>query len=150
MARAWPGHVTAAGIRVVEVDRSDRRYRRRTGKSDPLDAACAARAAQSGRASGAPRGRDGAVEAIRELMAAKRTARAQRTQTINQARALILTGPDGIRTRFTRQARQSWSPSWPRCGPARAVWSATTLCYPGASPAAMPSSWTTSSSGLTC
>jgi len=47
------------------------------------------------------RGRDGAVEAIRALMVAKRTARAQRTQTINQARALILTGPDGIRARFT-------------------------------------------------
>ena len=95
-------HITAARIRVVEVDRSDRQDRRRKGKSDPLDAVSAARAAQSGRASGAPRGRDGAVEAIRALMVAKRTARAQRTQTINQARALILTGPDGIRARFTR------------------------------------------------
>ena len=28
-------HVTAAGIRVVEVDRSDRQDRRRQGKSDP-------------------------------------------------------------------------------------------------------------------
>jgi transposase len=95
-------HVAAAGIRVVEVDRSDRQDRRRKGKSDPLDAISAARAAQSGRASGAPRGRDGAVEAIRVLMVAKRTARAQRTQTINQARALILTGPDDIRVRFAR------------------------------------------------
>jgi len=95
-------HVAAAGIRVVEVDRSDRQDRRGKGKSDPLDAISAARAAQSGRASGAPRGRDGAVEAIRALMVAKRTARAQRTQTINQARALILTGPDDIRVRFTR------------------------------------------------
>jgi Transposase len=43
-------HVTAAGIRVVEVDRSDRQDRRRQGKSDPLDAVSAARAAQSGRA----------------------------------------------------------------------------------------------------
>src|SRR5437762_2667611 len=94
-------HIAAAGIRVVEVDRSDRQDRRRRGKPDPLDAVSAARAALSGRASGAPRGRDGAVEAIRALMVAKRTARAQRTQTINQARALILTGPDGIRTRFT-------------------------------------------------
>lgn len=39
-----------------------------------------------------PRGRDGAVEAIRALMVAKRSARSERTQTINQARALILTG----------------------------------------------------------
>jgi transposase len=96
-------HVAAAGIRVVEVDRSDRQDRRRQGKSDPLDAVSAARAALSGRASGAPRGRDGQVEAIRALMVAKRTARAQRTQTICQARALIITGPDDIRTRFTGQ-----------------------------------------------
>jgi transposase len=67
-------HVTAAGIRVVEVDRSDRQDRRRQGKSDPLDAVSAARAAQSGRARGAPKGRDGAVEAIRALMVAKRSA----------------------------------------------------------------------------
>ena len=95
-------HVTAAGIRVVEVDRSDRQDRRRQGKSDPLDAVSAARAAQSGRARGAPKGRDGAVEAIRALMVAKRSARSERVQTINQARALVLTGPDDLRTRFAR------------------------------------------------
>jgi transposase len=95
-------HITAAGVRVVEVDRSDRQDRRRQGKSDPLDAVSAARAAQSGRARGAPKGRDGAVEAIRALMVAKRSARAERTQTINQARALIVTGPDDLRTRFAQ------------------------------------------------
>ena len=78
----------------------DRQDRRGKGKSDPLDAISAARAAQSGRASGAPRGRDGAVEAIRSLMAARRSARHERTQAINQARALILTGPDDLRSRF--------------------------------------------------
>jgi transposase len=93
-------HVTAAGIRVVEVDRSDRQDRRRQGKSDPLDAVSAARAAQSGRARGAPKGRDGAVEAIRALMVAKRSARSERTQTINQARSVIVTGPDDLRARF--------------------------------------------------
>jgi transposase len=93
-------HVTAAGIRVVEVDRSDRQDRRRQGKSDPLDAVSAARAAQSGKARGAPKGRDGSVEAIRALMVAKRSARADRTQAINQARSLIVTGPDDIRVRF--------------------------------------------------
>jgi transposase len=97
-------HIAAAGIRVAGVDRSDRQDRRRKGKSDPLDAVSAARAAQSGRAAGASRGRDGQAGAIRALMVAKRTARAQRTQTINQARALILTGPDDIRARFTRHS----------------------------------------------
>jgi transposase len=93
-------HVTAAGVRVVEAGRSDRQDRRRQGKSDPLDAVSAARAAQSGRARGAPKGRDGAVEAVRALMVAKRSAAGERTRTINQARALLLTGPDDLRARF--------------------------------------------------
>src|SRR5204862_3563499 len=94
-------HLAAAGVRVVEVDRADRQDRRRAGKSDPLDAVSAARAAQSGRAAGAPKGRDGAVEAIRALMVARRSAAGDRTRTINQARALILTGPEDLRARFT-------------------------------------------------
>jgi transposase len=93
-------HMATAGVRVVEIDRSDRQDRRRQGKSDPLDAVSAARAAQSGRACGAPKGRDGAVEAIRALMVARRSAAGERTQTINQARALVLTGPDDLRSRF--------------------------------------------------
>jgi transposase len=64
----------------------------------------AARAAQSGRARGAPEGRDGAVEAIRALMVAKRSARAGRAQTINQARALTLTGSDDLRFRFAQHS----------------------------------------------
>jgi transposase len=97
-------HLAGAGVPVVEVDRSDRQERRRHGKSDPLDAVSAARAALSGRAGGAPKGRDGSVEAIRALMVAKRSARAERTQAINQARSLIVTGPDELRARFARHA----------------------------------------------
>jgi hypothetical protein len=47
-------YLSTAGVRVVEVNRSDRQDRRRQGKSDPLDAVSAARAAHSGRARGAP------------------------------------------------------------------------------------------------
>ena len=97
-------HVTGAGVRVVEAARSDRQGRRRQGKSDPLDAVSAARAAQSGRARGAPKGRDGTVEAVRALMVAKRSARSGRTQTSSQARALVLTGPADLRTRFARHS----------------------------------------------
>jgi transposase len=78
--------------------------RRRHGKSDPLDAVSAARSAQSaqsGRTRGAPKGRDGTVEAIRTLRVARRSAAGERTQTINRARALIVTGPDDLRARFT-------------------------------------------------
>ena len=35
-------------------------------------------------------------------MVAKRSARSERTQTINQARSLIVTGPDDLRDRFAR------------------------------------------------
>jgi transposase len=95
-------HLAVAGVRVVEVDRSDRQDRHRAGKSDPLDAVSAARAVLSGRARGAPKGRDGTVEAIRALMVAKRSARGERTRSINQARALVVTGPDDIRLRFAK------------------------------------------------
>ena len=97
-------HLAAAGVRVVEAVRADRQDRRRAGKSDPLDAVSAARAALSGRAAGAPGGRDGAVEAIRALMVARRSARAERTQAINQARALLVTGPEELRARFAAHA----------------------------------------------
>ncbi|MGH7261685.1 MAG: IS110 family transposase [Nitrospiraceae bacterium] len=97
-------HLQAAGVRVVEVDRADRQARRRQGKSDPLDAISAARAAQSGDARGTPKGRDGAVEAIRTLLVAKRSARSERTATINQIRALVATAPEDLRARFVRHS----------------------------------------------
>lgn len=95
-------HAHAAGLTVVEVNRSDRAARRRQGKSDPLDAISAARAAQSGTARGSSKGRDGQVEAIRTLMVTKRSARRDRTATINQMRALVSTAPDDIRAKFAR------------------------------------------------
>ena len=98
-------HLAAAGVRVVEVDRPDRQDRARRGK--PRPAGCGQRGAggavRAG-AAGAPRGRDGAVEAIRALMVAKRSARQERIQAINQARALIMTGPEELRARFVRRS----------------------------------------------
>ena len=95
-------HVTAAGVRVAGLHQVRPPGPPAAGQSDPLDAVSAARAAQSGRARGAPKGRDGTVEAIRALMVAKRSATGERTRTINQARALVLTGPDDLRARFAK------------------------------------------------
>jgi len=143
-------HMAAAGVRVVEVDRSDRQDRRRAGKSDPLDAVSAARAALSGRARGAPKGRDGAVEAIRALMVARPSARAERVQTINQARALILTAPMNCGCGSPATQRRSWLPRSPCCGPGRGMRPATPPGSRYASSAAVPSSsmtrWTASTS----
>jgi len=92
--------LTATGIDVVEVDRPNRHVRRRKGKSDPTDALAAARAALSGEASVVPKHRNGPVEQMRVLLVARRSARQQRIQTLNQLRHLVLTAPEPIRIRF--------------------------------------------------
>jgi transposase len=91
----------AAGQRVFEVDRPDRRTRRQRGKSDPIDAYAAAAAVLSGAAGGTPKTRDGQVEAIRTLRVARRSAIKARTQAINQLKALVLTGPADLRQSLT-------------------------------------------------
>jgi transposase len=103
---------------VVEADRSGRQDRRRQGKSDPLDAVSAAPGRpvrpRGRRPEGPGRHRRGDPGA--DGRQAQR--RGERTQTINQARALVLAGPDELRARFTGTPRlRSW-PGWRRCGPA--------------------------------
>ena len=92
--------VMARGIEVVEVDCPNRRHRHRAGKSDALDSVSAARAALSGEAHGQPKGGTGPVEAMRVLLIAKRSARGERTRTLNQMRHLVYAAPDPIRARF--------------------------------------------------
>jgi transposase len=88
------------GLDVVEVDRPNRQLRHRRGKSDPTDAVAAARAALSGEAAGRPKWRNGPAEQMRILLVARRSARDQRIQTLNQIRQLVFTAPGAIRERF--------------------------------------------------
>jgi transposase len=88
------------GVEVIEVDRPNRQGRRRNGKSDPLDAVEAARAALGGRASGKPKSRDGAIEAIRVLVVAKRSARQARVKALIQMRHLGYRAPEQLRCRL--------------------------------------------------
>ncbi len=88
------------GVEVIEVDRQNRQARRRSGKSDPLDAIEAARAALGGRAQGHAKSKDGAVEAIRVLVIAKRSARQARVKALTQMRHLTVTAPDQLRCRL--------------------------------------------------
>ena len=88
------------GVEVVEVDRPNRQLRHRHGKSDPTDALAAARAALSGQATGIPKLRNGPMEQMRVLVVARRSARNQRIQTLNQIRHLVFTAPEPIRGRF--------------------------------------------------
>ncbi len=88
------------GVDVVEVDRPNRQLRHRRGKSDPTDAVAAAQAALSGQAAGTPKLRNGPMEQMRVLLVARRSARDQRIQTLNQIRHLVFTAPEPIRERF--------------------------------------------------
>ena len=85
-------------VTVHEVTRPDRSTRRRVGKSDTIDAEAAARAVLAGRALATPKSRDGAVEAVRVLRAARRSAVQARTQAGNQIIALIGASPDTLRS----------------------------------------------------
>ncbi len=67
------------------------------GKSDHIDAEAAARAVLAGRALAIPKTRDGAVEAVRVLRVARRSAVRARTQTHNQITALIGASHDTLR-----------------------------------------------------
>ena len=93
------GRVTDQEIVVVEVDRPNRQKRRKVRKSNPTDAVSAARAALSGEASVTPKTRNGPVEEIRVLMVARRSARQQRIQSLNQLRHPVFTAPEEIRIR---------------------------------------------------
>lgn len=96
LARAF----AAAGLRVVEVDRPDRKTRRDQGKSDPIDAYAAARAAASGRATGIPKSRTGDVESVRALRVARNGAIRARAKALTQLKSLIVTAPDALRTQL--------------------------------------------------
>jgi transposase len=60
----------------------------------------AARAAFGGDALGAPKTRDGNVEAIRVLRLARTSARRDRTRALNQMRSLVTTAPDDLRSQL--------------------------------------------------
>lgn len=93
-------HLAAQGVRVVEVNRPDRRQRRMKGKSDPLDAYAAAEAVLSERATATPKLGNGIVEAIRALHTTRAGAVKARTAAINELRALLVTAPAELRDRM--------------------------------------------------
>ena len=65
------GYLLDQQVVVIEVDRPDRRMRRQRGKSDPIEPEAAARAVLAGTASAPAKRRNGIVESIRTLRAAR-------------------------------------------------------------------------------
>lgn len=85
-------------VRVVEVNRPDRRTRRVRGKSDPLDAESAARRALAGVETVIPKDTTTVVESIRPLGIARTGAVKFRTAAYNQLKDLIITAPEPLRS----------------------------------------------------
>jgi transposase len=97
---ALAGHLTGAGLTVIEVSRPNRQVRRRYGKTDVVDAIAAARAVLSGQASATAKAHTGPVEALRLLKIVQRSATKSRTQAVNQLRTIVATAPDELRSKL--------------------------------------------------
>ena len=89
----------AEGLVVVEVIRPERAERRRLGKSDPIDAYQAARAAM-GSHRVAPVKNTAAIEGIRALHNARRSAMKARTSAMRQIHQQLVTAPSAIREKY--------------------------------------------------
>lgn len=90
------------------MNRPDRSKRRSKGKSDPTDAESAARSVLSGVATAIPKNQSGAAEALRTISVARCSAVKDKTQAINQLRAILVGAPQDIRERL-------WKPKAEHC-----------------------------------
>ena len=89
--------VRRAGHQVLEVNRGDRRTRRIAGKSDTVDAETAARSVLAGQSTAIPKTADGAVEMMRHLKVARRTAVNARTAAMITLKQIVVTAPPALR-----------------------------------------------------
>lgn len=89
--------LTAAGERVIEVNRPNRIARRMDGKSDRLDAEQIARAVLGQTSTATPKSKSGMVEVIRTLRVARSSAVKVRTQTFNTLFGIMIGAPSPLR-----------------------------------------------------
>lgn len=89
--------LTAAGERVIEVNRPNRLARRMDGKSDRLDAEQIARAVLGQTSTAIPKAKSGVVEVIRTLRVTRTSAVNARTQTFNTLWDVMIGAPSPLR-----------------------------------------------------
>ncbi len=97
-------YLVHAGVRVVEVNQPHAHARHRRGKTDAVDAEAAARKVLSGEATAIPKDMNGAVEAIRQLRLARRSAVRACATALRQLGDLIVTAPAELRERLSRKS----------------------------------------------
>ena len=90
-------YLRRCGIKVVEVNRGDRRARRANGKSDTLDAELAARSVLAGTSTAVPKSADGVVEMIRQIKVARDVATKARTSAIVTLKTIVVNAPPALR-----------------------------------------------------
>ena len=92
-------------VTVLEVTSPDAQDRRKRGKNDDLDAQNAAHAAFSGKRTVTPRSRDGMLEALRVLVACRKTAVTARRVALQMIHNTIVAAPDGLRDQLRIMTR---------------------------------------------
>src|ERR1700760_601076 len=90
-------YMLKAGVEVLEVTTPDQHDRRKRGKNDDLDAQNAAHAAFAGKRTVTPKSRDGMIEALRVLVARRRTAVSARRIALQMIQNTIVSAPDALR-----------------------------------------------------
>ena len=89
--------LTAAGERVIEVNRPNRSARRMDGKSDRLDSEQVARAVLGQTSTAIPKAKSGMVEVIRTLRVTRASAVKSRTQAFNTLWGVMIGAPSPLR-----------------------------------------------------
>ena len=91
-----------AGLTVLEVTTPDKQDRRKRGKNDAQNAA---HAAFAGKRTVTPRSRDGMIEALRVLVACRKTAVTARRVALQMIQNTIISAPDALRDQLRVMTR---------------------------------------------
>ena len=100
-------HLSAAGLRIVEVNRPNRAARRADGKSDRLDAEQAARAVLAMTATAVPKSKSGSTEVIRMLRITRSSAVKARTQAFLTLHGIMIGSPMSLRDELVKLSRRT-------------------------------------------
>jgi transposase len=99
--------LSAAGERVVEVNRPNRIARHMDGKSDRLDAEQIARAVLGQTSTAVPKSKSGMVEVIRTLRVTRASAVKTRTNTFNTLWGVMISAPSPLRDELVVLTRRT-------------------------------------------
>ena len=100
--------LTAAGERVVEVNRPNRLARRMDGKSDRLDSEQIARSVLGQTCTAVPKAKSGLVEVIRTLRVTRTSAVKARTQAFNTLCGVMIAAPSSLRDELVLLSKRTW------------------------------------------